>query len=499
MHNTRELKQGEKRGLTADQIVTRSNDPKFYSALDILPNPDPVLRKLNMADDVFNAIGSDAHVMGEKRAIRSGLLRFEWRVAPGGEQPADIRAFELCQQRMNHRPAPGMRWSDVIWNKATAVLRGIRFHEVSWKREGNLIMPDVILDKPNRRFVYGMDNELRYKTRSDPIKGIEAEAFRFLVTRHMPSYENPYGEAIYSSCFWPYTFKHAGFKFFAKFCEKYGFPWPVGKYPDGTPDKEQEALAIALQKMIEDAVAVIPDTGSVEILNNNVSGKLVHESLIMLCNSEMSKALTSQTLTTEIQGDGSRAASQVHREKETAVNESDRDMIVDTFNELFEWITIVNVPGATPPYFEFYDDAEARQEWVTVIDTARNFVDIPTKFVYETLQIPQPAEGDDVVPRSTAPSPATPPEFAAGPKPGTSEFRNQQLAEVAADRADELLQALPEAARTLLDDVDTLAEFQQRLPSLYPEMDDIKLGELTALALMTGVLDGMNNADENNE
>lgn len=388
---------GGRRAL-ANEIATRSTDPNFFSSLTYLPNPDVILRKLGRADDVYDGIVMDAHVIGELRSVRAGMLEYEWRLQAGGDSPADLRALELAEKVFAQRPQPGMRWSDVIWNMAQAVFRGYAVHEVVWARADRVLLPVKVLDRPQRRFVFSADNELRLRTRTNQVDGEQLGDYKWLLTRHMPSNDNPYGVALLSSAFWPFTFKHSGFRYFVKFSEKYGIPWAIGRYPEGTPKDQQDALTDALASMIEDAVAAIPDTGKVELLSTSISGELVHERLINTCNREMSKALTSQTLATEIQGDGSRAASETHRERETAVNESDRQIICDTFNELLRWITSLNVQGANPPTFEFYEEAEARSDWVEVFAKARDFVPIPVRFAHERLQIPEPEEGEPVLP-----------------------------------------------------------------------------------------------------
>lgn len=472
----------------SQEIATRTTDPNFYGALTYLPNPDEVLRKLGRSHEVFDAIVADSHVIGELRSIRAGMLGFEWRLQVGGDQSADIRALELCQQVMDNRPSNWMRWSDVIWNMAQAVFRGYKVHEVVWERFGQYLLPAKVVDRPERRFVYSPDNELRLKTRDKPIEGIELGAYKWLLTRHMPSYENPYGVAVFSSCFWPYTFKHSGFRYFVKFCEKYGIPWAIGKYPEGTPKPQQDALVDGLVAMIEDGVASIPDNNKVELLEAKHSGELVHERLVNICNREISKALTSQTLATEIQGEGSRAASETHRKREESVNESDREMICDTINELFAWITEINIPGARPPRFEFYQEEEARKEWVEVFDKGRAFIDIPAQFAHDRMQIPMPKEGEAVLPRSSSSQ--------------TTEFESSQrghdfegsIDNQAIQQADEIIESLIDEVRELLERSKTLDEFQAGLVKLYPDIDETRLGEMSAMALMTEQLQGADDA-----
>jgi len=338
------------------------------------------------------------------------LLGFEWRLEAGGDSPADVRTLELCNAVMARRPAPGMHWSDVIWSMAQAVFRGFAVHEIVWERQDGYLMPAAVLDRPQRRFLFGADNDLRLKTRAAPLEGIPLEGKKWLMTRHMPSQQNPYGVAVFSSCFWPYTFKHSGFRFFVKFAEKYGLPWAIGKYPQGATQQDQDALADALRDMIEDAVAAIQEGSGVELLSAGDGKAVVHENLINLCNREMSKALTSQTLATEIQGEGSRAASETHRDREVSVNESDRKIISDTFDELLAWVTELNIPNAVPPRFEFWEEGEARKEWVEVLEGSRRFLDIPKQFAHERLQIPMATEGEDLLPRGGS-APAEPPQF----------------------------------------------------------------------------------------
>lgn len=481
------------------EIAIRSTDPRFYSALEILPNPDTVLRKLGKSDEVFDAIASDAHVIGELRSVRSGVLGYEHRVQPGGDSPADIKAWELCNLVMSRKPAPGLYWSDIKWSIMMAIFRGRRVHEVVWARDGNYLLPAKILDRPTRRFIYNNDNEMRLLTRQEPVKGDELGNYKWLVTRHMATHENPYGVALFSACFWPYTFKHNGFRFFSKFCEKYGIPWAVGKYPIGTPKEDQDALADALAQMVEDAVAAIPDDGSVELIESSTTGEIVHERLIKVCNSEMSKALTSQTLATDIQGQGSRAAAETHRERETTVNATDRSIIEETISQLFAWITELNIPGAMPPRFEFYEEGEARQDWVEYLDAASDLVDVPKEFAYDRLQIPVPKDGEEILQRRSKTPPATPPEFSACPRcGGAHDFKASEPTKTDAvtTAADGVIETIIDQVRDFAAKANSLEELESMLQEHYPDLSITELGEMTAAALLEGMVDGAGDETE---
>lgn len=498
------------RGVLASEIATRSNDPNFYAGLDVLPNPDTVLRSMNRGQEVYDAIGYDAHVMGELRSVRAGLLAWEWRLQPGGESPADLAAFELCQQVFERRPSRQTKWSDFIWNAAIAVFHGYAIHEVVWQRQDRFIVPGLVIDKPQRRFQFDTDNNLRLRTRNNLIPGDELGDFKWLVTRHMPKHDNPYGVAVFSACFWSYTFKHAGFRYFAKFCERYGIPTPVGKYPPGTKESQITELVNRLAMMIEDAVAAIPNDSSVDLLETKGTGQAMHESFINLCNREMSKALTSQTLATEVQDKGSRSLGEVHHEREEAGQESDREMVAATAQELCDWVTVLNFPpGTIAPIWEFYDEAQTSKTLAQTYDVARAYLDIPVAEAYERLQITPPEENEAVLPRRSN-SPAIgdnqdndPAAFSQCPSCGLSHAFNSsggdplsKLAEQADVQASKFVGQMVDQVRELLDEVSDMEEFRDRLSALYPEMRNDQLGEVIALASLTASLSGMAEIDD---
>lgn len=473
------------------EIVTTENDPNLLNLLDVLPNPDPILLKIGKDQEVYGSIMYDAHVLGELRSVRAGLLGYEWRLMAGAEDPASMQAFELIKARMESRPAPNLRWDDFTWNCYQAVLRGQSVHEVGWEFDGQYLWPTLIKDRPNRRFAYSLDQELRYLTRTSPIFGESApDHRRFLITRHMHSADNPYGVAVLSACFWPHTFKHSGWKWLVKLGEKYGLPWAIGRYAQGSDTKTQRELEDALRRMVEAAVAAVPEGTAVELIERQGGGgDSVQERIINVANREMSKALTSQTLSTEIQGSGSRAASETHREREQGVSKSDRDMISETYNQLLAWITELNFPNAKPPYHEFYEEDDPGTAWAEMFDKARHYMDIPAQFAYERLKINPPEKGQILL-RAGAVEPINPlprVDHAKFRRGGTLDFSQTEPDGLAVDN-------MLKPVEKLLAEAQDLAAFERGLNELLPDMDEASFADYMTLAITHGVLTGMDSA-----
>lgn len=471
------------------EIASRTSDPDFYSAMGWLPNPDPILRKLGKAQEVYDDILSDPHVIAEVRAMRSGILSFERRLQAGGDSPADMRALELCERWMQSPPSQYTSWADLTWSIAQFVLRGFSPHEVVWANFGQYRLPTKIIDRPQRRIIFGDDNEPRLRTRAQPIRGEELEPMRWLITRHMPTFDNPYGQALLSSCYWPYTFKHGGGRWWAKFCERHGLPWPIGKVPPGTSQDDQDDLAEKLVQMLEDAVAVIPDNAAVELLESSHTGTDNFSGYMDYWNREISKALRSQTLATEIQGQGSRAAAETHRGREAAGDESDRERVAEAYDTLLAWITTLNVPGANPPVFEFYEEEEARQDWADVLETARHYLSIPASFAHERLQIPMPDATDEVLPSAAGAAQPTS-SFAAPDEPAIVGRGLDGLIQPAVDLADAEIERMIEQIQAAAGKASSLTEFSSGLPELVIGLDETPLAAATEKSITVAAGEG---------
>ena len=167
-------------------------------------------------------------------------------------------------------------------------------------------------------------------------------------------------------------------KFWILFCEKYGIPYLIGKHPRGASKEETELLADLLENMIQDAIAVIPDDSSVEIMEADKSSSAdVFQSLIDAMNAEISKAILGQTLTTEIGSTGSYAASQTHMSVRQDIIDSDKKIVEKTINQLIKWIYELNFPNQDIPQFEMYEIEDVD---LTLAQRDKVLVDCGVKF-----------------------------------------------------------------------------------------------------------------------
>ncbi len=517
MSTIRGLIQGVK-GWLGKPIATAETDPeRFFSQMMALPNPDPILRQMGRADEVYRAIMMDAHVIGEIRSIRGSFRSHEYRLKVGAENDSSARAaLVLCESWMKSGPPNASAdWMEVMWQMCSCILTGYKAHELVWNydRAGKLV-PSEVADRPGRR--------IRFDALSNPMlvsktamMGEAVESYQFVISRHMATTDNPYGSALLSSCFWPWTFKTGGWRYFVKYCERHGLPWPVGRYPQGTGEKEQDALADALASMNEAGYLVVQDGTGIELLTpQGGSGTVPQQSLISLANREMSKALTSQAMVGEQLEVGSRAAADTAQVRQNSVHDSDRDIAAATMSQIFRWITVFNFgDSVAPPTLEFFKQENAGKDRAETYDLARKAGARPSRSAFlQELGIPEAEDDADALHPDHAPSAPVqlpnekpvlklvkPADFSAIPgytfakAAGMTDQEAEQLAAEAADQviADQMIEPIARMLAEFEAEGKTLQQFNDALQDIVGQLDDEGLREVLDRALTYSMLRGV--------
>ncbi len=384
------------------QIADHTSDPNFILGLSALPNPDEVLRKAGLSHLVYDQVMTDGHVISKVIDRRSGMLRREWVVEAGGDSAPEKRAAELCTLALaameEHDEYP---LENSLGCLQEAALRGHRALEVVWQYRDGSWLPEFLRDIPNRRLIH-TGVEWRLLTIEDQGYGIPFPERKVLMATHMASTDNPYGEALLSRCYWPYLFKHNGFKWWVTLGEKYGIPWVIGKLGGNAEEPQRRDLLNKLVALVMDAAAVLPKDAEVDIKGLEGATPDVHAGLIAICNAEISKVLVGQTLSTELdQKGGSRAATETHSELRGEIVEADSKLVARVVNRLFAWITDLNVgPQVVSPKFKWVDEDVPPTAWAEVADKAIKAMpgQVPRRWAWEKFGIPEEMAGEEMIP-----------------------------------------------------------------------------------------------------
>ena len=465
----------------SEQIATRDRSMDMSFGF-ILPNPDPILKRQGKDIAVYRDMRSRASVGGPIRRRKAAVKALEWRVERG---KASARVTRLANDVLATYDM------DTLINEITnAVLFGYQPLELVWGPFNGAAAPLQVIGKPQEWFFFDNAAQLRFRSRQQPLQGEELEPRKFLLARQEASYDNPYGFADLSMCFWADTFMRGGLKFWVTFTEKYGTPWLVGKQPRGTPGSEVNNLLDKLEAMVQDAVAAIPDDSSIDILESGDKGASadLYERLLMYCRSEINIALLGQNQSTE--SNSNRASATAGLEVAKTIRDGDAALVMATMNQLLRWLTDLHDGEQAPaPTFVLFEEEDVNTQQAVRDETLTKAGLKFTKQYWKRVYRLQDGDIEDApagpsMPAAPGTAAAVPVEFVEGSAPAA--VPAGELSTAAAP----IVMAWVRDLRALVEAHSEPQALQDALLEAYSELPTDELTEVMALAFELAHLQG---------
>jgi phage gp29-like protein len=186
-------------------------------------------------------------------------------------------------------------------------------------------------------------------------------------------------------------YKRGGFGDWGQYVELFGMPFRIGKY-DGFDEKTRSELQTALNEAGSAACVVIPKEADFEFIQNGTSGSsTLYETLINVCNKELSKLILGQTLTTE--AGGSMAQAKVHQEVELEIHYADKLFVKNVLND--KLVPLLKMHGYNIGNGKFQFNQQENIDLKTRLDMDLKLAEkiaIDDSYFYETYNVPVPAK-----------------------------------------------------------------------------------------------------------
>lgn len=334
-----------------EKLVQIKNVEGLYSLVNVLPNPDPVLRKTGKGFDTLRQLENEGQIATCIESRKSGVLSLNLKLKYDDEKYKGFYEDLFKTIDIN----------EVIGDILNAPLYGFQPVEIIWAKSGKYVIPDEITAPPQEWFFFNPDNQLCFKK-----KGLNnglilpPEERKFLCPKHKATFKNPYGLSLLCRCFWDSVFKRGGYEMWARFMERYSMPYLIGKYEKGANEEVRKKLLDDLSGMIQDAVAVIPSDSSVEIKDatGRTGSVAIYKDFVKICDENIAKNILGQTLTTQSGGSGSYALGNVHAAVRKDIICSDKRLVEKTINQLLLWIQEINFGNQDAPSLVLYEDEE---------------------------------------------------------------------------------------------------------------------------------------------
>lgn len=330
---------GRQVGECTEGFATRKRaNEDFFIRSDELQNPDPILRKAGIEIDAYELTEADVRVFAAAQSRNAPLLAMEWDILPKTIDEVKLTPPEHIA--IIKELFTGYNMRDVLSQIAKAFSFGYAVHEMNMCMVGELVLPLEFIAKPQRWFRFNQDNELVFRSRNRT-QTIPLPPNKFILTVNNPTFDNPYGENYLGKCFWPAIFRTNGNKWWTIFAEKYGMPWVNASAKDGVKEKDIQTMATTFARMIQDGVIAHEDNWIIELLQaQNISGE-AFEKYLTNANTDITLAILSTTLTSDIKG-GSFAAATVLNEVRKDIVENMQKKAEQTMNSVISLIYELN-------------------------------------------------------------------------------------------------------------------------------------------------------------
>ncbi len=368
------------------EMVTRQFAQGGYTSFfGLLPDPDPILKKLGCDQKVYDDLVADSRVgsMIIRRKNQTKGKEWDFDLSQG----AGDREVELCKMVLRNWEDNDISIKDLISQSLNPIFRGYSVFEIIWDIVGKYWLPVRVEEKPREWFFFDNKNQLCFRDSMNPmgivIRGKDADprlAAKFIVLRNDPTYANPYGDKALSRCYWPVTFKRGGWKLFAEFIDRFGAPFIYGKLPRSAKPEDHEFLYNQLINFISGAVGTGPDDSSVQIIETKAgSGSTsLHQTFIDMCNNEISESILTNSLSTSVQKNGARSSSETGADTiEGGLGWEDIDFPTSLFNKIFKRTIDLNIGSGLYPEWRFFKEENINKE---KSDRDKNLKDVGVKF-----------------------------------------------------------------------------------------------------------------------
>ena len=382
-------------------------------------------------------------------ARKENVLSKSRHVRPASGKRSDAKAAEFIEETLEGfiNPGTGERFGldNVLWEALDFIGRGLTVGEIVWGNASDRIYIQDVKFKPQHLFSFGEGMLAPYSTgiypypqtgplRLRPGTMIDGWDFekplpekKFFTHSFRPRYGNRWGSPLLRKIFWLSWFKRANVKNWLRYGEK-GAGTVVSRYNDGASSAEQQTALDAARAVFEESVAALPKKFMIEVQEHvrTSMGSSFKEFADEFCNNGIARVIRGQTLTSRggEGGGGSRALGQVHERVEATKTEVDAKNLMLAVNTKLVWpLTIYNRGYVERPpmwIINYEPGADLEKLSVTLDRLWQMYLPIPRAWTYNTFQVPEPGEGEEVLPPPPASAePKSPPDDAGiGDKEG---------------------------------------------------------------------------------
>jgi len=374
-----------------------------------------------------------------------------------------------------------------------ALGKGYSVAEIIWNR-GTSWTPERYEWRDPRFFIFDRESrkQLRLIDSENMAEGIELAPYKFIV--HLPHLKTgiPIRGGLARVAALSFLLKNYAVKDWMAFAEVFGMPLRLGKYQTGSLPADVDILKMAVANLGIDAAAVIPESMQIEFIEAGKSagsgGSSLFLSLADWLDTQVSRGILGQSATTS-GTPGKLGSDEAQAEVRADIRDDDATQLAETLNrDLVRPFIDLNF-GPQENYPELILRAIENENLTIVTQALKELIPLGLKVEQSVIRdkfgFPEPANDAELL------APAKTPVVTAK---NSVELQSDESSlfsltkKMTEDHADELIIA----AEALLGNVESLAQFRERLIDLYaatnPDKLAVTLARIEILSNLAGRL-----------
>jgi phage gp29-like protein len=325
------------------EIVTRASALDYsdsWSGFKLTPERlTMILRQadwgtpLQLFDMYESTLLADGHTRGlYEQRLDEVCVDWTWRA--GDARPGSQQAAEELEAATKQIDMEG-----TIEFLALAPFYGCSYIESAWvTRADGRQVPAELVCVPHRRFMFDPQSRPCLTSETNPYPGdqLERRPGSSWLRAETRRWRRQVQAGILRTVAWWALFKRMSVRDWLIFAEKFGIPLIIGKPGDDDNETTRKALRAAIDALGTEGRAILGGKATIEVLNQALrsgsgAGDHLHPGIVSLSNSEISKAITAGTLTSDTGGPGSFALGQVHADRAHKLSLADGRRIGNVF------------------------------------------------------------------------------------------------------------------------------------------------------------------------
>jgi phage gp29-like protein len=273
-----------------------------------------------------------------------------------------------------------------------AIPYGIALCEIVWEKRDGLYVPVDFTPVPRTAINFPRNGRHGVPYLSALNKPLD-EPYKWLVHRNDKGDGNLWGTPALRSCYWPWKFKQLGFRFWMQAAERLGVPSILALFETKNAEdakRRADELIPVLRNMKSGSSGAFANVKEIKVVDGAIKD---FETIINVCNAEISYGITAQSLMTGQAEYGTKSQGDLHAETYKFTTVHDAYLIQRTDQLLYNYFVGINFPVAEVPSFDI--DSTDFADWATIREAIDRNIPVSLNALYDKVHLPRPENEKD--------------------------------------------------------------------------------------------------------